>query len=148
MNAEQYLKERVDNQIKWYSDKSKLNQTRFKYFRFLEITFAALIPFFSGYIFMYELAMTIVVGSLGVLVTILAGLLTLNKFQEKWIGYRMICENLKKEKHLYLTSSSPYHGEVEKRFQLFVIRIEALISNENTDWSQYTSLSKGQTNGS
>jgi hypothetical protein len=45
MDEEAYIKGRLDEQINWYSDKSKKCQNWFKTLRFIEILAAATIPF-------------------------------------------------------------------------------------------------------
>jgi hypothetical protein len=134
MNQEEYLSQRVDDQINWYDKKSMINQKRFKRLRIIEIIFAALIPLLSGYTdTIHELQY--VLGILGCLVAVIAGLLGLSKYQENWIEYRTTCESLKHEKFLFLTQSSPYHST--DAFQLFVNQVESLISTENSKWSQH-----------
>ena len=59
------------------------------------------------------------------------------KFQEKWSEYRTTSETLKHEKYLYETKSGPYDNERTDNFKSFVVRIENLISKENSSWSQY-----------
>jgi hypothetical protein len=44
----------------------------------------------------------IVTAGLGVLITVLEGLLHLNQYQQNWINYRSTCEALKHEKYIYL----------------------------------------------
>ena len=44
------------------------------------------------------------------------------------------CESLKKEKFLYLAEARPY--DKSDRFNLLVERVESLISEENTNWSE------------
>ena len=54
MKAEQYIEERLGNQIDWYNNKRLTNKKYLTIFRNLEIIFAASIPFLSG-IFNIEL---------------------------------------------------------------------------------------------
>lgn len=142
MNADEYLKDRVEDQIRWYDRKSQSNQRWFKRLRVAEVVCAASIPFLSGYIHVYQDEITVVVGGLGLVVACIAGLLGLYQFQENWIEYRTTCESLKKEKYLFLTCSDPYDCEGEKRLQLLVYRVETLISKENTNWAQYMTQTK------
>jgi hypothetical protein len=44
MGPEDYIKDRLDAQIKWYSEKSKCNQRWFKRLRVIEVLFATSIP--------------------------------------------------------------------------------------------------------
>jgi hypothetical protein len=142
LTPDEYIKERVDDQIGWYDNKSQRSQRWFKRFRGLEIIVAGLIPLFAGFGDGSTYSV-VIVGVLGAVVAILASLLSLNQFQENWIKYRTTCESLKHEKYLFLTSADPYHEE--DSFGLFVQRIEDLISKENSAWSKYT---KGDTDSS
>lgn len=135
LTPDEYINERVDDQIGWYDQRSQRAQRWFKRLRAIEIIAAGVIPLFAGFGGGSTWS-TIVVGLLGALVAIIAALLSLNQFQEYWIEYRTTCESLKHEKYLFLTSAEPYNDE--DPFCLFVQRIESLISKENSAWSQYT----------
>jgi hypothetical protein len=54
--------------------------------------------------------------------------------QEHWIEYRATAESLRREKFLFLTQTEPY--DKDDAFHLLVQRVEALLSNENTEWVQ------------
>jgi hypothetical protein len=73
-------------------------------------------------------------GAMGVAIALIAGLVTLYKFQENWVEYRATAETLKHEKYLYLTQSAPYDGN--NAFHLLVATAESAMSKENADWSQ------------
>lgn len=134
MNEEQFLKERVDDQINWYDKKSQFNQRWYKCLRVGEIVAAAAIPFLAGYMSDKTPAIQVVVGCLGFVIAIIAGVVALCQFQENWVEYRTTCESLRHEKYLFLTQTEPYN--VDNPFPLFVQRVESLISTENTKWSQ------------
>lgn len=133
MNEQKYLEERLQDQIDWYDRKSSLYQTRYKRLRMLEILAASSIPFLSGYIEVWAY-ITPVIGGLGLLITIIAGLLSLNQYQELWLDYRTTAEALKQEKFLYLTRTEPYDGEGS--FNKLVLRVESRIAKENGVWAQ------------
>ena len=132
MNEEEYLKNRLDDQINWYDRKSAKNQTYFKLFQLILIISAAAIPLLSGYI-EKELSLPYIIGALGFLVAIITALQGLYKFQENWTAYRTTCESLRHEKYLYLTKTNPYHGK--NSFNMLVQRVEMLISKENSSWA-------------
>jgi hypothetical protein len=133
MNEDEYIKTRVDGQIDWYNRKSEANQRWFRVLRIVEIVAAASIPLLAGYADTLA-PIKLVVGSLGLLVAVIAGVLGLYQFQELWTGYRTTCEALKQEKYLFITKTEPY-DELEP-FPLFVQRIENLISKEHSSWVQ------------
>ena len=133
ISPEDYIEQRLNDQINWYGQKSSSNQSWFKRLRFAEVVAAAVIPFLSGFAG-EALSIKIAIGSLGVVVAIIASLLALLRLQERWINYRATAEALKTEKFLFLTQTLPY--DKENAFHLLVQRVEALLSKENTEWMQ------------
>lgn len=133
MNESDYIQQRLEDQIGWYSDKSAWNQARYKWLRLTEICSAAVIPFLSGMGDRVPCGAW-VIGTLGVLIALAAAAGSLFKFHENWIQYRTTAEQLKHEKFLFLTGTRPYDDE--ERFSSLVQRIESLISKENSTWAQ------------
>lgn len=136
MPPEEYLKQRLDDQIDWYDKKSQWNQRWFKRLRVVEILLATCVPFLVAYVTPDTGYLKVIVGVMGILVALASGSVTLYKFQENWIEYRTTAETLKHEKYLYLTESAPYDGK--QAFRLLVERAESLMSKENTSWAQLT----------
>ena len=139
MNDQQYLTERLDDQLNWYDSKSQSNQHRYKTLRITEIVCAALIPFLSVLSYRFGWITATITGLLGISIAICTGINSLYKFHENWIQYRTTAEQLKHEKNLYLTHARPYNST--NRFEILVLHVESLISRENSNWSQVMSLS-------
>lgn len=129
MTEQEYIKTRVQDQIKWYSDKSGWNQKWYKRLKIIELVGAVSIPFLVTYINDFS------IGLIGAIVAIVAGLLSIYKFQENWIKYRTTTESLKHQLHLFQTKVEPYNDE--QAFSNFVHSIESLISKENSEWQNY-----------
>lgn len=130
---EKYLEERYYPQIEWYDRKSTWNQKVYKIFQWIIIILSAITPIlvaseFHGNI--YIRWFTVVVSALVAIGT--ASLKTF-KYQENWINYRTTCETLRKEIH-YFNSMVDDYSTVDDPMALFVKRVEALISQENTIW--------------
>ncbi len=134
MDDQEYIKERVDDQIGWYDKKGMHNQRWYKVLRALETFLSLTTPFLAAFASTFSWA-KIVIGAVGLGIAAIASTLNLYKFQENWIEYRSTTEALRHEKYLYLTKSGPYN--IECPFNVFVERIESLISKENTNWAQY-----------
>lgn len=132
-NERIYFGTRVDNQINWYDNKSLEHQKRFKYMKMIIIISSASIPFLVA-LKIENFEMKIVIGFLGVAITVLESLINMNKHSENWIEYRSICETLKHEKHMYLYKTGVYKDDTN-RFEYFVERIESIISQENINWA-------------
>lgn len=123
--------ERLEDQISWYDRKSGTNQKAYRRIKTVEILAAALIPFagttkWPGIIW--------VTGGLGVLITVLEGLLQLNQYQQNWIAFRSTCESLKHEKFVYLAKAAPYAGVADPH-ALLAERVESLVSQEHAKWA-------------
>lgn len=132
INSEKYIQNRVDEQINWYSTMSKRNQRMYKLIKTIEIIFAALIPFLVSFVSSGFSYIKIIVGVLGISITIISGILALYRFQENWIEFRTTAESLKREKFLFLARVNIYNSD--NSLPLFVQRVEDLMSKENTRW--------------
>ena len=119
MEIREYIENRVDGQIKWYSEKSQRAQKNYKNFQTAEIVMASLIPLLSGYVTKCTI-IPFVIGLLGVAIAIIESITKLNKYHENWIQYRTTCELLKYHKHLYLTHTHPYNDSEETVENIFV----------------------------
>src|SRR4029077_12556019 len=98
-----------------------------------EVVAAAVIPFLSGFAG-DSLPIKIAIGTLGVVVAIIASLFALLRLQEHWINYRATAEALKTQKFLFLTQTQPY--DTGDAFHLLVQRVEALLSKERAQCIQ------------
>ena len=103
---------RLEDQIDWYDRKSRSAQRIFKRIKVIEILAAAAIPFLAALTFPYD---KLVTAGLGVLITVLEGLLHLNQYQQNWSNYRSTCEALKHEKFVYLAGAGPYTTVPDRR---------------------------------
>ena len=82
--------ERLEDQIAWYDRNSLTNQRAFKRIKMIEIVAAAIIPFVAAFSFSQAAWVT---SGLGVLTTVLEGMLHLNQYQQNWIAYRSTMRN-------------------------------------------------------
>jgi hypothetical protein len=92
-----------------------------------------LIPFLAALPFPNDKLIT---AGLGVLITVLEGILHLNQYQQLWNTYRSTCEALKHEKYTYLGNAGPYAGVADPRAML-AERVESLVSQEHAQWSSF-----------
>ena len=129
--------DRLEDQIGWYDSKSSRYQKIYKRIKIVEIIAAASIPFLSALNIAqgsWSHSVSWIIGGLGVLITILEGVLQLNQYQQNWVSYRSTCEGLKHEKYAYLAKATPYKDAPDPH-ALLAERIEALISQEHAKWA-------------
>lgn len=134
------IMERLEDQIAWYDRKSLASQQAFKRIKTVEILAAAVIPFLAALKIPF---IGMVTGGLGVLITLLEGILHLNQYQQNWITYRSTCESLKHEKYTYLGKASPY-ANVPDPHALLAERIESLVSQEHAKWASVQQQEPGK----
>ena len=146
LGPEEYIRERLDPEIAWYNGRSAASRRWFQGLRIIELILAASIPFLVGGIDESSHVLKVAAGLAGVVVATISGLIGLTKHQEKWVQYRSVCESLLHHKWRYLTGAEPYKGD--NAFQELVNNVEALISQENTNWSQYIKADKPEQSGS
>ena len=130
---------RLEDQINWYDKKSSNCQTKYKWIKSIEIIAAALIPFLSAlHLSNTNSHLPITLGTitalLGVLITILEGVLQLNQYHQTWVTYRATCEALKHEKFTYIARAGVYAAPTDAH-ALLAERIETIGSQENTKWA-------------
>jgi hypothetical protein len=129
---------RLEQQIRWYDDKSGSAQWWFKRTKLVEFACGALVPPIA-------LLHGPAAAGLSAAVIVLEGLQHLNQWQHNWITYRSTCEMLRHEKYSYLARSGQYEGltDDEAKRQL-VENVEGLVSTEHAKWvtRQQTAIKK------
>ena len=132
MNAQEYMQERVDDQLDWYGKKSTQNKQWFHRLQLLMLIAALSIPVLS--LISGDMSMRIFIAFVGALTAIAAGAMSLCRFRDLWVDYRATAEILKNEKYLFMTGSFPY--TTDDSFPVFVARVESIILQENKGWQQ------------
>lgn len=135
MTEKDYLDKRLENQIEWYDRKSTSNKKWFRICQVTQLNMASLITLSGIFDISKNYWISFTVPVFGAVIAIISGILGLYKFQENWMEYRTVTESLKHEKYLFLTKSEPYN--ICEPLNLFVSRVESLISKENTNWAQH-----------
>lgn len=130
---EDYIKDRVDPQIEWYSHKSSLNKIYTLLSRTSIVILSASIPFLVEMMHYNQELTRDLIFVFALLIGIITSISAFSRVQEKWYSYRTTAETLKHQKMLYLMGSGPYKNSISRDTE-FVERIEHAISKENSDW--------------
>ncbi len=129
---EKYLKQRYECQVRWYDKSSSRNKRYSQIFQWTAIIISASVPVLVTLIPTWKWVPIITI-ILSIILAITTAALKTFKFEENWISYRTVAESLKKEKYYYDAGAIEY-ATAEGKKRLFVERVEALISSENTLW--------------
>lgn len=120
-------------QKNFYEKKSKKYKKCYLTLKTFQIIFIACIPFISGLINEHRLYLVYFIGVLALLSSIIEGVLALNKFQDKWIQYRSVSQNLSTEKNLFENKVAPY--DKVNADKIFVQNIERILTEEHETWN-------------
>lgn len=125
-----YLEDRYNPQMNWYSKNASHNKRIYQGLQTLVIVFSVITPTIIaiGEGWLRWLALTA-----SAIVAVGVALLKAFKYHEHWTNYRTTRETLRKEIHYYRARLFGYK-EAEDPEALFVERVEAVISRENTLW--------------
>lgn len=129
MKIEEFIKQRVENQIVWHSKKSIRN----KRYYFLCTWIIIVGSILSSALISLSKTLGIITS---LLVAISVGVSNAYKFHSKWKLYRLTAELLKHEKILFITGSEKYNVENTIAEKLFVKTIEEILMNTNEKWEK------------
>ncbi len=142
MQPEDYLQSRIDDQITWYNAKSAHNKRWYYTCQIIVLIAGALIPLLTGY--MDDVAwLQYITGTLGGVIVVFQGLMSLKKYKDNWLTYRTTAETLQREKLMYQTGADPYDTAGEP-FKLFVRNAESIMASENQGWKGLREKEKGE----
>ncbi len=140
MTDQEYLAQRLQDQLDWFERKAAWNQRWHKRLRMTEIVAAALIPSLVAFGMEGPHGQAVSAG-LGIVIAISAGAMGLFKFHENWVQYRTTAEQLKHERFLYETGTGPYTGP--DRYAVLVEQVEGLLMKDVSAWSRHGAPPKG-----
>jgi len=129
----QYLENRYQKQMEYYSKSSGKNQKRYKYFQWILIVLSAITPVLAA-VDWKEFNIQVVVVIVSAIVAILTTGMKTFQYQELWVNYRATYEQLKPEIHYYNFSIGPYGGSGIDKEALFVSRVETILDKEHQGW--------------
>jgi Protein of unknown function (DUF4231) len=131
--SKDYKNNRLEDQIKWHSQKSRHNKSRFRLYEIIVIFSGAIIPIVN--VIGVDFQTRVISSILGGLIAIVTGISQLEKYQENWILYRTTSELLKKEKYFYENAVGEYSNlDESQRKKLLVERVESIVSSETSKY--------------
>jgi hypothetical protein len=133
MQTIDYIKQRVESQIKWYNSNSSFNRYCYITTKVVLTIVAAIIPTLTAFVD-NNTSIKITIGVLSVLTGILANITGIFKFKENWVQYRNMCELLQSEKFLFISESGKYKDGATRE-KLYVETVEGYLQNENKKWA-------------
>ena len=147
-SMDDYLKERVETQRKWYETKASMNKKTFLTYQTYIIILGALIPVLVAFeIVVPELKKWggPITAAISAVIAIIAGLDKLRQPQPNWFNYRANEETIKKEEWLYKYKAGQYRDlSAQEANRLLVERVESIIS---ADIARVTNLNKEEVKG-
>ncbi len=143
MTEQEYVEERIEDQIEWYNGKSMVFKKYYEWITYATISIGSIASILLVTTYMWPnnaKCITFLELILTAAVPILVGIDKTKQYQKTSILYRGVCEKLKQEKFLFATKTGEYKND--DRFQIFVERCESIIATENQNWAQLNEKSK------
>ena len=138
-----YLQNRYQDQMNYYSKKAALNQKKYKQYQWVLIILSALTPVIAAFNNGDNIYLKITVVSVAAIVAILTtGLKTFN-YYELWVTYRSTQELLKPEIYYYTLNVGPYGEPGADKESIFVFRVESILDKEHKSWPPMQKLNEG-----
>ena len=137
LSPEDYLKNRVQDQIDWYDRKSGILKKRYRWMKGTTIVIGVLIPVIISLSDVCDCInwLKYLAGAMGAAISALEGISGMLKDKDNFLAYRAAREALMRERMLYSTLSGNYAG-AKDAFALFVANCESIMANEQSGWVQ------------
>ena len=126
MTEPDYLTRRLDAQKQWHAQKAKWNKQWYLALEITTMSAGACIPIVNVFPAGGPDAswQRVASAALAAVVVFAAGISKLFKFQETWLRYRAIAENLERERELFVASLGDYaNADAQKRLAALVDRV-------------------------
>ena len=134
-DAPTYIATRLDQQIKWYDQRSSKLKRRHRWLKIISISFSALVPVSIAFSEKWA-ELKYAAALFGAAVTVIEGISGLLKDKDTYLGYRSASEGLLQEKMKYESrSGEDYNNTVElENFKKLVFRCELIMAGESSKW--------------
>lgn len=127
-----YIEERISPKIKKYTDKATKNRKKYHTWQMLAIISAALVPVLSA---LSGVAFKWLIAALGGASAVIAGLLSLYKYQENWSRYRNAFQDLDSHISQFKVCASIYQDR-RNAFNLLVENCESILNSIRGQWTE------------
>jgi len=148
MNDDEYITERLENQMNWFDRKSSWHQKHYKRLKRWEFGIGATIPVLVSFSASCDLGslgpapyavslswlLQIFASVAGVVLVFITKHLELEDHYKLWKDYRANAEQLQHELMLYTSRTKPY--DTAQAYHDLVENIEGLLNKENMKWQQ------------
>ncbi len=147
MEVEEYIRNRIDDQLKFYALKARIERKKHLFFQMYQLIMILSIPVLLTVSTVYKGFSQEFINTIVIVISIFAAVITayLNVYkpESKWIEYQRIAEELKREKFNFKMKVGSYAElDTEKEsVQVFIERIENILSSQKSRWLNSVNLS-------
>lgn len=139
MKQNNYVEKRVSEQKEYFSTVARKNKKYYYSISLIKIILTTFVAVLSSILSRGAIGL-IIISIIAALTVILDSVIILFKFNENWINYRTINEEIKREEVFYRYNSGKYFGLSEnERENLFIQNIEGIIQNATEKWKKLNS---------
>ena len=130
MSIEEYIKERLNKQQQWHSNKAVTFKKRYYVCQVIAVICTIITPIFITFYRIYEYeSLFILSACASIIVGISQSISVLFKWKDIWLNYRAISEQLKSYLYYFQTSDKNKKDEIKLRNN-----VENLLMSEHKKW--------------
>lgn len=142
ITRDNYIEDRLLDQIVWYDKKSSEMKKKYLFLNTTVFTINTVVPVILVLLDSFTLKIRLIITLLVAIANFSNGLICANKYQELWINYRFMSEQLTKEKILFETKVGKYKitsdftdENIAELETSFICTCESIMGSEHNDWS-------------
>ena len=129
LTPEEYIKERVNQEIKYYSKSATQSKKSYLRMRAVSVIGGALVPVLVNIPGVYVDILTTIIS---LVVVLIVSLETVYRYREQWTNYRTAEQSLRNQYFIYTSKAGVYATlDDATAFKLFVDRVEEAIEAES-----------------
>lgn len=141
ITRDNYIEDRLLDQIAWYDKKSSEMKKKYQRYNGTVFFINSIVPvllIFLDKSYLFKIVIAVLIAA----ANFYNGLICANKYQELWINYRFMSEQLTKEKILFETKVGKYKipsdftdDDLAELENSFIYTCESIMESEHNDWS-------------
>mgnify|MGYP006301466183 CR=1 FL=1 len=138
--------ERIDEHLKWFEIKAYQARRKYLYYRSLQTIILSTLPvlfIFPNFFNLNNFSFSLIGAVLSILALVITSLLQISNYDSQWQQYRLIAEQIKKERISFHMEVGEYSAlEKEEQIKAYIERVESIIQSERSRW--YVGETRGE----
>ncbi|WP_062520565.1 DUF4231 domain-containing protein [Demequina silvatica] len=130
----------LEEKHRWYERAATVARLRYQVTKVAQLVLGAAVP-----VLVLLGDQEVLTAAIAACVVVAEGMQQLFQWHASWMRYRVAAQALDRERMLFLSAAAPYDGADRER--VLVVRLDALLAEENAGWAEVTRRGPGGRDG-